>query len=343
MRSLIHSIIAGTKRGSLAMWRDQDGISAIVFAIFLPALVAFTALAIDMSYAYWTRTQLQHAASSAALAGASQLNVDEATVKAEAIVYANINLPTAQNGTTLVAADVILGNWDPDCAAVAVGAVAHALCFTPMGTTGGPGIACNNPVPQETNDNCLTIDAVRATTRRAQLNGNPLNLFLSHVIGLAQTDINTTAIAWSQGGGGDPESESNCYQLGLLAGNIAIIQDNNQFQNGFCIYGNCGIQISQDNSFEEGTSVGIGPVDAAGCEALPPFLDTTPGENCDARPCRTAAASGVRAEVCRPGYRLFRGPPVRRCRSGVRHRRRTQSDGPCSPRSTLFRSLSWRG
>ncbi len=45
------SIFTGIRRGSLAMWRDQDGLSALVFAIFLPVLVAFTALAVDMSYA----------------------------------------------------------------------------------------------------------------------------------------------------------------------------------------------------------------------------------------------------------------------------------------------------
>ena len=64
-----------------------------------------------------------------------------------------------------------------------------------MGQTGGPGNACDNPAPQESNPNCMTIDAVRATTRKAQANGNPLDLFLASVIGLAQTDINTSAIA----------------------------------------------------------------------------------------------------------------------------------------------------
>ncbi len=34
------SIFASIRRGCLAMWRDQDGIAAIVMAIFLPVLVA---------------------------------------------------------------------------------------------------------------------------------------------------------------------------------------------------------------------------------------------------------------------------------------------------------------
>ncbi len=283
MRSLIYSIFAGIRRCSLAVWHDQAGISAIVLAIFLPALVAFTALAIDMSYAYWTRTQLQHAASAAALAGASQLNAPtntEALVKAEAIDYANHNLPTALHGTTLLNADVVLGNWDSDCAAIAVTRADRALCFTQMGDV--VGNACSNPVPAELNPNCLIIDAVKATTRRRELvNNNPLNLFLASAIGLAQTDINTSAIAWNGGGFAAPVTESNCYNNGILSGNMVYIQGANAFGDDFCVYGHCGIEISQDNSFTEGTSVAIGPVDAASCSPLPPILDTSPGENCD--------------------------------------------------------------
>ncbi len=95
MRSKNFSIASVIRRVSQALWRDQTGVAAIVFTITLPALVAFAALAIDMSYAYWTRTQLQHAASVAALAGASQLNApaDTAiTVKAEDIADANLNM-----------------------------------------------------------------------------------------------------------------------------------------------------------------------------------------------------------------------------------------------------------
>ena len=52
MTRTILSKFAGVRRGSLAKWRDQDGIAAVVVAIFLPVLVAVTALAVDMSYAY---------------------------------------------------------------------------------------------------------------------------------------------------------------------------------------------------------------------------------------------------------------------------------------------------
>ena len=78
-------------------------------------LVGFSALAVDMGYLYWMKNRLQVTADAAATAGASQLGVDEATVKAEAIAYAAKNLPAGNHGTVLTAADVVLGHWDAIC------------------------------------------------------------------------------------------------------------------------------------------------------------------------------------------------------------------------------------
>jgi len=47
--------------------RNEDGISAIIFAICLPVFVATAALAIDMGYAYLKRTDLQTTASASSL------------------------------------------------------------------------------------------------------------------------------------------------------------------------------------------------------------------------------------------------------------------------------------
>ena len=249
MPKFMFSIYSGIRRRSLALWRDRGGVAAVIFAITLPALVAFTALAVDMSYAYWTRTQLQHTASAAALAGASQLNapVDtENTVKTEAITYANLNMDPARFGTTLVVVDVVLGNWEP-----------ISREFTPMGTTGGNGAACDFPVPQETDPNCLAIDAVEATTRKAQANGNQLELFLGAVVGLAETDISTVAIAWGVGAGA---SEDDCYTRGIMANGVVDMDGNNTFTDKICVYGEEGVKIQSDNCFQ-------GP--GEGCGALP--------------------------------------------------------------------------
>ena len=241
MRSKNFSIAAGIRRGSQALWRNQNGIAATMMAALLPALVAFSALAIDMSYAYWIRTQLQHAASAAALAGASQLYAPantENAVKAEAITYANMNMDPARFGTTLAYVDVVLGNWD-----------AVNREFTPMGAPGIGGTACGNPAPQETDPKCLTIDAVEVTTRKAQVNGNQLELFLGGAVGLSETDINTVAIAWSAGGGGAPEG-ADCYTRGILAGGMVSMSSDNDLTDAFCVYGEKKIKIQSDNCFQ---------------------------------------------------------------------------------------------
>ena len=257
MLSSIFSMFAGVRRRSLAMWRDRDGAVAVMMAAMLPALVAFAALAIDMSYAYWTRTQLQHAASAAALAGVQEI-VDEAPADGQpddgvyrktAIEFAYKNMREYRFGKVIQSscgnyipatnkvsgnaecADVKVGNWNPD-----------ARIFTAWDDTGF------NPAT-------MKLDAVRVWTRKAQMNGNPLNLFLSAYVGLAQTDINTVAIAWAKGGGED----TSCYQDGMVAGGWVDIQGNNQFVNDYCIYGRDGVRVQSDNYFDVGVAVGFGP------------------------------------------------------------------------------------
>ena len=117
--------------------RNEDGISAIIFAICLPVFVATAALAIDMGYAYLKRTDLQTTASASSLAGAGTLkddgiydpvnevvifgtvdpdgdgvpnDPDSAVIFTEALLYAENNLPSED---VLAAIDLHAGNWEP--------------------------------------------------------------------------------------------------------------------------------------------------------------------------------------------------------------------------------------
>jgi len=117
--------------------RNQDGISAIIFAICLPVFVATSALTIDMGYAYLKRTDLQTTASASSLAGAGTLmndgiydpvndvivfatmdpegdgvpnDPDSAVIFTEALLYAENNLPSED---VLAAVDLHAGNWEP--------------------------------------------------------------------------------------------------------------------------------------------------------------------------------------------------------------------------------------
>ncbi len=56
---------------------EDDGATATIIALTLPVLLGFAAVAIDMSYANSTRTELQVTASAAALAGVQQIKLDK--------------------------------------------------------------------------------------------------------------------------------------------------------------------------------------------------------------------------------------------------------------------------
>jgi Flp pilus assembly protein TadG len=53
--------------------KDQSGATAILFAITLPVLIGFVALAVDVGYVMTTRNELQNVADGSALAATRQL------------------------------------------------------------------------------------------------------------------------------------------------------------------------------------------------------------------------------------------------------------------------------
>jgi Flp pilus assembly protein TadG len=58
---------------------DQQGVSAVLIAVCLFMLMAFVALAIDVSHLVVARNELQNAADAGALAGAGDLYTDDGT------------------------------------------------------------------------------------------------------------------------------------------------------------------------------------------------------------------------------------------------------------------------
>jgi hypothetical protein len=172
------------KQRMKAFLRDQQGSILTLLAASMMMVVGFTGLAVDAGYLYALKSKVQATADAAAFAAASQLNVDEASVTIAAMDYAGKNMPAADHGTVLTNADVVLGNWDGD-----------TRTFIRKGKIGEPGNACSNPMPQEMNPNCLPLNAVKVTIRRAQANGNPVQLFFASVLGFNQVDVEASAIA----------------------------------------------------------------------------------------------------------------------------------------------------
>jgi len=180
--------------------RDENATIATIIALMLFAILGFAAAAIDMSYANSTRTELQVTASAAALAGVQQIvddnedGIDDThQYRRGAVEYVYRNMAASKHGNVVQAA---CGTYDPasktvsgdsECSDVKVGYWAPATrTFTPWDDPAW------DPVT-------MALDAVRVRAHRSRDNANPLGLFLAPAVGLAEQDINVSAIAWAQG------------------------------------------------------------------------------------------------------------------------------------------------
>ncbi len=222
-------------------------------AILLVVLLGFAALAIDMSHGYATQTDLQVTASAGALAGAAQItDVDKNGVddtdqyRRAAVEFVYRNMAPSTHGNIVQAgcgaydpasgtvtggtecSDVKVGNWNPD-----------TRIFTAWDAAGF------DPATMD-------LDAVRVRAHRSQANGNPLGLYLAPVIGVADMDIDVSAIAWAAG-----QNALDCYQQGIIAGGWVDMDSDNTYVNALCVYGDDGVKYQTGNCFQ-------GPEEACG-------------------------------------------------------------------------------
>ena len=145
----------------LVSFRDDCRGAVYIWTAFgIIGMLGFGGLAIDMSYFYAMRSQLQTSADSAALAGAIRMS-NATEMKAEAKKYAQLNI--AGDNQILVDPDIQRGTWN----------------FNAKTFTAGGGNA----------------NAVRVVTRMSQANGNPAGTFLAGVLGFNNVDISTSAVA----------------------------------------------------------------------------------------------------------------------------------------------------
>ena len=139
---------------------DCRGAVYIWVAFSMLGMLGFAGLAIDMSYFYAVRNQMQTSADAAALAGALRMS-DSITMQAEAKKYAQMNV--AGNDQILTDADIQRGTWD----------------FASKTFTAGGANA----------------NAVRVTTRMSQANGNPVGTLFAGVLGVENVNVSTSAVA----------------------------------------------------------------------------------------------------------------------------------------------------
>lgn len=190
-------MIRKLKHSLKALLRDQRGAILVITTAYLPVIVGFFTLAVDMSYVYRTYNMLQTTADAAALSAidAQTLpNIDAALACQTAKQYATKNMdPVTTNfgnvlkQNTTNCNDVTVGTWL--CAA-------GQLCTAANFTAGG-----------------ATPNAIRVTTRTSTVNGNSLPLIFASMIGWTNMDVSATAIATY---GNDP---------GAQPWNVSLVQD----------------------------------------------------------------------------------------------------------------------
>ncbi len=142
--------------------RNRRGNVAIMVALAAACLIGFAGLFVDAAYLYTLKTKLQSAADAAALAAVRELP-DENAARSVAVLYAERNLPAEVHGSALTVDDVEVGTWDTE----------HRT-FVPGGA-----------IP----------NAIRLTVSRSQEKANEARTFFASLLGFAEVDVRTQAIA----------------------------------------------------------------------------------------------------------------------------------------------------
>jgi Flp pilus assembly protein TadG len=151
-----------------ALGRSKKGSIAIMAAASIPTLIMLGGLSVDQSYITVRVSMLRHTAQDAAMAGeqymANYLETGSSTqLVSAAQSIATANLPVAQYGTVLPAANVVLGTWN-----------SSTQTFTATTT---------NPT------------AVKVTALNTVANGNPVYTLFGSAYGRSTVDLTSTAVA----------------------------------------------------------------------------------------------------------------------------------------------------
>lgn len=224
---------------------DTRGTAAVMLAGGMLAFVGMASLAVDMGHLYMTQNRLQATADAAAVAATDRLPaVNEA--RNQALAFVEMNMPSSTDGTVLAATDFKTGNWN-----------ATTRTFT---------------------DGGIPLNAVQVTARRAQANGNTMNLFFGPVLGRSTGDLAATAVA--------TRYQAPCILALDTSSDALIINSNSDITANDCtVHSNGGIDsnsassVTADMICASGTATGSGysPSPTEGCpEEDDPYEYLTP-------------------------------------------------------------------
>lgn len=166
------SRILAISRRAKASWttfgRSKKGAIAVLTATSIPALIMFGGFSVDQSYVNMRASMLRRTTQDAALAGGQYMSTyyttgSAATINGKVQSIATANMPSAQYGSVVPTANIVLGTWNSST---------HAFTAT---TT--------NPT------------AVQVTGVNTVANGNPVNTIFGAAYGKPTVNLTSSAVA----------------------------------------------------------------------------------------------------------------------------------------------------
>ena len=154
------------KKAGRAIGPARRGIATVWGLASMGLLFALAALVVDGALLYTSQADLQNAADSSALAGASALTINPVLARQRAIEYAGMNVANGEP-VVLTNSDIELGDWNNE----------------------------NRTFTLLTGADEVYADAVRVTAGLTEAGGNPLTLAFAQVFGPGEADVRASAIA----------------------------------------------------------------------------------------------------------------------------------------------------
>lgn len=144
MKRLLHNKKVSERRmfPKFKLFKEESGQVFVLFAVVLAVLLGISALSLDLGFSYMTKSELQKAADSAALAGAQELPDDPTQASAYAKTYATSNgVKASDNMTIAVGGDnksitVTINRTSPTFFAKIFGVNTNAVSAHSTATTG---------------------------------------------------------------------------------------------------------------------------------------------------------------------------------------------------------------
>ncbi|MAQ86481.1 MAG: hypothetical protein CMH12_25320 [Maritimibacter sp.] len=201
---------------------DETGAMTIFgLQLFMCGLI-FGGLAVDVGFAYKTRTELQVAADSAAHAALYiRQDSDAEEARAAAVAIAEAALNPLVYGDVLLPTDVQFGSWNRETQTFEI---------------------------DDTSREAVLINTAQIAERT-----NAARSFLLNFVGIDHWDVNAMAVFETY--------VPACQREGFTAELEVDLQSNNHFKEGFCIHSNSYVHFNNNNTFEPGVIVSMPDLD----------------------------------------------------------------------------------